>query len=378
MASGVLVTLTSLCLGHSKPELSKPTTASRHLCENQQTNIPGQDTDSDRESPQQLLERIIEIAKDTAINKDKVDWDKIELQMRTMLGDATRYDQLAKPTQYLLYALGDYHGAILIDGRRHMAEFEGKAVERDREKGLPFDLPTVQTIYRTRSMSDDLEIQARMLDSKIAYLEIPTMSANSDQIHPWALKIREALDPILDQHPKGLIIDLRTNLGGNMHPMFGGIGRVFPNIDMGGQSWDGKRVDLKWSLRDGNPHLDEQATTSLPKIKDSPFSDLPVAVLTSRYTCSSGEAVASGLYGQSNVRLFGEHTSGFSTSNDWFQLNAQVAFSPAVGYYVSRDGTVHHDGITPQVEIEESHNLDQLTQGKTIDAAVEWILTPRQ
>lgn len=333
-----------------------------------------QEDPQENDTPQQLLERIIEIARENSVYAPNVEWSELAAKARRKLGDSPKIDDLAVPVQELLYELGDYHGAILIRGKRFAAMLDGKEVERHREKGFPLIVENVQKVYE-RALTEQSSVVAQMLDNNIAYVEVPAINATQDQIDPRATQIRKAIDRLLSQKPDGLIIDLRTNLGGNMHPMFAGLGSVFPNLDMGGQTKNGKKVDLPWSLKNGNVYLGRTATTSLPGAANPPTLNLPVAVLVGRYTSSSGEAVASGLNGQTNVRLFGEHTAGYSTSNDWFTLTPDVMFSPAVGYYISKNGCVHVDGITPQVEIEELLDVSNLTSGKTIDAAKKWLAT---
>ena len=94
-----------------------------------------------------------------------------------------------------------------------------------------------------------------------------------------------------------------------------------------------------------------------------------VAVLTSVYTASSGEAIAVVFKGRDNTRFFGQKTLGMITVTDWEVIDDATAMTISVSYYKDRNGGVYNqyvdvDVAMPFVEEPLSENDDCLTAAK--------------
>ncbi|MEX0275049.1 MAG: S41 family peptidase, partial [Flavobacteriaceae bacterium] len=233
----------------------------------------------------------------------------------------------------------------------------------------------MSTIYQRGLKSTD--IFTTMIDGSVGYIQIPMIlnySGNDSITIAHTLKIRNQLCALEQQGPKGYIIDLRANIGGSFYPMFAGLGELFPNMHLGGDTKNGKEYYSEWTLQNGNLYNNDYAVPNMPALKCGiELGTRRVAVLVGRFTASSGEALASGLRGQNNIRLIGEQTSGASTTNSFRYISDDVQFNPAVAYYMSKDGTVHTDGIIPDQVIVEEYNMDHVLEGKTITEATKWI-----
>src|SRR4029079_934252 len=116
------------------------------------------------------------------------------------------------------------------------------------------------------------------------------------------------------------IVDLQTNTGGNMWPMLAGLGPILGEGALGG-FLDVENVEVPWSYQNGvvMEGTHPRARTTGPAYRSTPESS-PIAVLISRATASSGEAVAVAFQGRPQTRFFGGHTRGATTSNDQFPL----------------------------------------------------------
>jgi len=73
------------------------------------------------------------------------------------------------------------------------------------------------------------------------------------------------------------------------------------------------------------------------------------------------------------LKVIGEKTSGLSSTNGWFVLTDKWVFAPMTAYYMSKDKTVHQNGIIPDFKISEELDLDNLQKGKVVDRAIKWI-----
>ena len=186
-------------------------------------------------------------------------------------------------------------------------------------------------------------------------------------------EIRDVICNLKIKNPKGWIIDLRCNIGGNMNPMLAGIAELIPNANLGGDTKDGTNFYSKWSFKEGNFYENGNSNYKTDLKCENLKNDSRIAVLTSKYTASAGEVVTSSLKGQKNIRIIGQKTSGLSSTNGWFVLSDKWIFAPMTAYYMSEDKTVHNDGIIPDIEIQENLDLDNLLNGKIINRAFKWI-----
>jgi hypothetical protein len=316
---------------------------------------------------EQLLDSILFLAKENSVYSNKSDWSVIYKKVKATLDvkDSTR-NALVKPTQLLLSELNDFHGALLLEGQRYMGN-----VKKSNIPSYSMNQEIASKLFKKSIIG--YKIETSMLTKKIGYIEIPTININADQkaIVLATKTIRDSLCKLLSKKPKKLIIDLRTNLGGNLYPMLSGLGILFPNITLGGDSKNGDTFYSDWKLKDGNLFMSDYQMTSIPINCECKNTIKDYIVLTSRYTTSSGEAVASSLKGQLNITLLGEQTAGYSSTNSWFKISENIIFSPAIAYYMSTDKTFHENGIIPNIEFIEELNLSELKSSKIIKKALE-------
>lgn len=74
-------------------------------------------------------------------------------------------------------------------------------------------------------------------------------------------------------------------------------------------------------------------------------------MLTSRWTVSSGELVATALKGRPGTRFFGEATGGYTTDNGWDIINDGVILNISTGIFCGRNGKPYEINIPVDVEI---------------------------
>lgn len=324
-----------------------------------------------------VLDSIISITKTHSIYTNNTDWRTVEKKVYQEFVDSDSITSIIKPVQLLLKEIGDFHGFFTVIDKPYKAQGEKKrAVSYDYSGQIYQD--KIIAIYKHSKQKN--QINGQLLKDSIAYIEIPMienyqgdLTKNIEQTK----KIRAKICELSKHDPKGYIIDLRMNLGGTALPMLSGLGELFHNLDIGGETKDGKHFSTKWAIKNGNAFLGEKATIpNLPKVScncDLAQTDKKIAVLVSRYTSSSGELVASSLKSQKNTRLFGEQTMGWSTVNGWFLIASNVAINPATSYYMSVDKTAHLDGVIPDVLIEENLDYENPTNGQVIQKAINWI-----
>lgn len=326
---------------------------------------PPQTISPDKDDNTVILDSIISIAKTHSLYANKVNWDSVEHEMhRRLEGDSV--EAIIRPVEYLLAQLGDFHGALLMNGRRYNSFYK-------TDYHYPVSMKVMNAIHAKGSI-----VAGEMLEKEVAYLRIPHFYVSDpNQVSGYTNMVREKICELKSREPKGWIIDLRLNIGGNMYPMFAGLGELFPEIHLGGDSKDGKAYHSRWYNEDGNFHMWNSPMTDIPltcnpervNVNDS----LRVVFLTGRYTSSSGEAVASAFKSQKNIRLIGEITSGWSSTTGWFPISDQIIFLPSVAWFMSPDSTLHRDGVEPDLLVVEEFDLEAMTRGTTIGQGIKWI-----
>ena len=120
--------------------------------------------------------------------------------------------------------------------------------------------------------------------------------------------MRRILTDLAAQNPKGWIVDLRGNTGGNMWPMLTGIGPILGDGRVG--SFVAADGNVTWFYQDGKTGTRNPAgleTVSLT-LEDAPVlmtPSSPVAVLVDSSTASSAEAITIAFHGRPDTRFFG-------------------------------------------------------------------------
>lgn len=148
----------------------------------------------------------------------------------------------------------------------------------------------------------------------------------------------------IDSSTCGVIIDLRLNTGGNLWPMLAGLHTLLSHEEFGAflRPFDDNPDSWRPALQ---RYLQEQ-NLGKPRVAQH---DLPLALLTSRYTSSSGELAAIAFRGQDRAITIGEPTSGVPTVNTVHTLadGAQLVLTEL--YALDRSGKVYTDSLEPDV-----------------------------
>lgn len=200
---------------------------------------------------------------------------------------------------------------------------------------------------------------------------------NADDFQQFAEKLHGIVMDLQAGKPDGWVIDLRGNGGGNMWPVLAGIGAVLGEGDLGTfVSADGERET--WFYKAGKigvrpPQGQDDIAAHVEK---PPFAlpELPwVAVLLDRSTASSGEAVAISFIGRPRERPFGEHTAGFSTSNEMYPPSDGASLFFCVGIEADRTGHRYPEGIEPDAKLPAPVSRPPEEIDPVLQSAQDWI-----
>ena len=249
---------------------------------------------------------------------------------------------------------------IAIDGE----DMTGVAPEEARLKVLgPEGTEVTLTVARdgepepleftiTRAQIEIRSAEGKMLEDNIGYIDINTFGEQTTR------ELRAALDDILSQNPRGIIIDLRNNPGGYLSTAVE-VSSEF--IDEGvilyEEYGDGRR-DTHRALGNG------QAT------------DIPLVVLINEGSASASEILAGALQDYERATLVGVKSFGKGSVQNWVPLsNDQGAARVTIARWLTPDERlIDHIGLMPDVVVEMTAEDFESELDPQLDAAMETML----
>jgi carboxyl-terminal processing protease len=218
-------------------------------------------------------------------------------------------------------------------------------VKRESEPELlEFDIVRAQIEVESAS--------GRMLDNGIAYVQVTTFGDKTTR------ELRDTLEELMAQNPKGLILDLRNNGGGYLNTA---VEVTSEFVDEG--------VVLYEEYGDGRKNTYEV-------LPGGQATQIPMVVLINENSASASEIVAGALQDHGRAQLIGVTSYGKGSVQNWVPLSEnQGAVRVTIAKWLTPDGrTIHDQGLIPDVAVEltdEDINADRDPQ---LDAAVEALL----
>ena len=310
----------------------------------------------------QLVRKALAKLKAQSLFSNDVDWDTIEEDLQKQIANIQTDDDIKKPLNTALNHLRDPHARFFYKDQM-FAQFTDWGNERNRNS-LPID----QDAMRRFRMEHDHHFE--LVGDQIGYIKISGIGSSKD-VNEQAIFIRSNLEELSANGAKNWIIDLRYNWGGNMHPMMSGLAPLLCDGVVGGEANFKGDIVGAWEMKEGNFYIRGYNEIPLPVSDDIPC-DADVAVLISRYTISSGEAVATTFKGRPNSTFFGEPTGGLTTGTNWEPIDEDLVMSIAVSYYADRNNNVFEKNLQPDKRMDFSPEL-ALNLDPVIIAAQDWL-----
>jgi carboxyl-terminal processing protease len=278
----------------------------------------------------------------TALFSDTVDWGAVHGDAEAVLREAGCYADTRVLLATVLARAGGRHSSLRAP--QHVREIRDRAAA-----ALGSAVPAGQVI------------------DGAGYLRLPRLPGR------WRLAARDVtaggglLAAMTAARPRGWIVDLRDNAGGNMWPMLAVAAALLDDGPLGYCAVPGGRCRA-WSLDRGCVRLDGRrlARAAGPFLRDG---HPPIAVLTSGRTASAGEAVAIAFRGQPGVRVIGTPTAGFTTGNQTYHLRDGMRLSITGCYYAGRD----RRPVTGPFPVDHDVGDADADCGASVAAALSWI-----
>jgi carboxyl-terminal processing protease len=316
-------------------------------------------------SNQMLIDSILAKAEETSLYSSSVDWMILRNTIqRIALHDSGAFN-LKPAMEKLFNELRDHH-AVLRDAQTYsivggFTDYKNRRHQDTRE----FPIEQWKAVNDT-----NLKFSYQLLPDHIGYLKIVGIGPQVD-IQEESIRIRKAVETLCKKKVKKWIIDLRYNAGGNIHPMMEGIAPLLGEGKLGSVVNANAEELFTFENHHGNFIYFGVEAVSL-KNKTHLKTQPKIAVLTSRWTASSGEIVATAFKGSPKTKFFGESTGGYTTNNNYEIICDQYILCLSTGIYCDRNGQVYPVNITVDEEIPFTINEDPTTD-ECIQAASKWL-----
>ncbi|MDR2273851.1 MAG: S41 family peptidase [Sphingobacterium sp.] len=295
-------------------------------------------------SVSQLATAFLDTVERHAYRASLIKWDSIRPlfieQTRTM----SDINALEPHFKKIISQLKDGHSGLFFEKADQNQEAEQELFEKmagmtDAEAGFP---TKVFSHYMTKD--------------HYAYIRIPAVFYEQRKyVDTMAVQLK-ALD---GQQPKAWIIDLTENDGGSIFPM---IWHFASLIDVDSTyalvARDGVEEKQKVRMNNLNDHDQKMAKLfdleydQIPPI-DIKNKNVPIVLLVSRFTSSSGEFFAAHFKGQKNVTIMGQTTSGHTSANEQFAVGNNYMINLTTSVIKDRIGKVYgiKEGIKPDIPL---------------------------
>jgi C-terminal processing protease CtpA/Prc len=210
-------------------------------------------------------------------------------------------------------------------------------IERDR-KPLRIEMRMVD--------AGQTSVDSRLLDDGLAYVRIRWFSQSDDPMRDTASLARAAFQSLAEQGARGLVLDLRSALGG------------------------AGEVAVASALADGDIiyHVQQPMTKPPEPVRRAGariWPERPVVVLVNEQTVSAGEALALSLRELTHCLIVGQTTAGGLTEFSRVRLSSEYALIIPTGLVlgpVTRQDQPGH-AVRPDVELPNA-GIDDLVQGR--------------
>jgi carboxyl-terminal processing protease len=180
----------------------------------------------------------------------------------------------------------------------------------------------------TRAKIEVPTVNTKMLDNNVGYLQITEFDdVTYDQF-------KEGMAELRANNMKGLILDLRSNPGGNLNTVCDIARELLP------------KGNIVYTV-DREGHRENYTCDGRHEI------DIPVVVLVNKYSASASEILSGALKDYQKATLVGTTTYGKGIVQRIISLNDGTAVKLTVSSYYTPNGVnIHGIGIDPDVEIE--------------------------
>ncbi|MFZ4929304.1 S41 family peptidase [Chryseobacterium sp. Mn2064] len=294
-----------------------------------------------QDNPKKYMTDAILLMKQHSVNKGKINWDALTAEGMNAIKDKKTIKETYPAIINSLKSLEDHHSGFYPP---EMVEAYMKTYE---ESGLKFPFP-----------------HDSLINGNLGYITLPAIgNLNQDDWNLYVSDFYKKIKLLDAKKLKAWIIDLRDNDGGMFSPMFKAIQPFLDQQNVAGSKDNNGKISY-YKYKDKNIFFDNTiiATIEIKQIELKNKS-LPIFVLVSKKTASSGEFVTAALIGQKNVKVVGINTQGLTSDNSEFRLSDGAILKLTTGTLINRKHEEYREigkGMTPDIIVKGSYLSDYM------------------
>lgn len=256
------------------------------------------------------------------------EWKSTYNECLKMIENAKSYDDTYDAIKKALSVGGGKHSMLMT-----------KSESQDTTESYDEVLPTVS------------------LDGDIAIIKLPDFLGTAEAGQKYAKVAEDFIHENRDKI-KGVVLDLRSNTGGDMGPMATAVSSLLPDGEL--VYYHYRSYDIPVTLKNG---VVSNAGTGGKSLYPEEKLNVPVAILTDDMTASSGEALTLCFRGLENTRTFGAPTAGYTSVNMLYNMYDGAQMYLTVAFDKARTGEIFKEtSIEPDVATDSP-----------LEAALEWL-----
>ena len=256
------------------------------------------------------------------------EWKSTYNECLKMIENAKSYDDTYDAIRKALSVGGGKHSMLMT-----------KSESQDTTESYDEVLPTVS------------------LDGDIAIIKLPDFLGTAEAGQKYAKVAEDFIHENRDKI-KGVVLDLRSNTGGDMGPMATAVSSLLTDGEL--VYYHYRSYDIPVTLKNG---VVSNAGTGGKSLYPDEKLNVPVAILTDDMTASSGEALALCFRGLENTRTFGAPTAGYTSVNMLYNMYDGAQMYLTVAFDKARTGEIFKETpIEPDVATDSP-----------LEAALEWL-----
>ncbi|MCG2616884.1 S41 family peptidase [Terrimonas sp. NA20] len=294
-----------------------------------------------------------------SLYSSRVNWEEARDSVARMLNSSSTLSEAENIVIWVFKKLEDHHG--MYGGIDTSYRYPAPGAARKMSASILAEYKKPRAV------------KIQMLSDNIAYYKMPAVlvGSNTEKMKEWANLMMDSLCSIASNHPRGFIIDLRMNNGGNSEPMWQTLRHLI-----------GEKNRVRLAGADGKLLKDEMDAAMI-QYRQAGMPDrlctlnekLPVAVLIGAGTASSGEIMALSFSTRKNTRLFGEPTYGVANATNGFVVQNKGYLLLTVSYLSDgKKKLLKQMAIQPDVLVQnDGDNFADPARDTAVIEAMGWL-----
>lgn len=220
--------------------------------------------------------------------------------------------------------------------------------------------------------------RGQRLANGLGYVALPQFGSTDKAVSKgYATHIQQIIKNVDQASTCGWVVDLRLERGGDSFVMLAGVGPILGEGEVG-SFVDGNGKQFPWLYRNGQTLLAQTVIYQVDAAYHLKRPMPPVAVLTSMFTASAGEAIVVAFRGRPHTMSFGAVTAGVPTGNITKMLSDGAVLVVTAVLDADRTGRTYDSPLLPDQLVGADWTQLGTANDPVLQAATAWLRSQPQ